>query len=218
MKSKSSCHPPQGITLLELLVILAIIAIGIAILSPAISGRRTPSRIVPCMNNQRQILIGEHIWSADNNGSWRWLRFAENSSNLVATENLAANYFQPLHRDYVKNAAVFVCPMDKNRKAASNGLLSSTNVGYFVSFTAGATNPSLSALTGDRHLTVDSQPLSAGLQSVAANQVVRYTSEFHPNMAGVLGFMDGHVELKRSTNVSSIFQNQNVATNLLAIP
>ena len=217
MKAKVSDQAVNGLSLLELLLVIVLIIILIGMLLPAKTGRGH-ARTAVCMSNQRQILMGEELWQSDNHGSWRWSRFADNPSNLVMSTDVAADYFQPLLRDSTKNSRLFVCSLDKNRSPSNDGTLRNTNVSYFVCFTAGATNPSLSVLTGDRNLAVDKQPLYAGLQLVAARRDVSYDSRLHPNSAGVLGFMDGHAESKRSTNVTLVFKRQNVLTNVLAIP
>ncbi|MDD2708178.1 MAG: prepilin-type N-terminal cleavage/methylation domain-containing protein [Verrucomicrobiae bacterium] len=68
----------KAFTLVELLVVLGIISMLAALLSPALRQAREQSRRIVCMNNLRQIGVALHQYSADNDGrlptidQWRW--------------------------------------------------------------------------------------------------------------------------------------------------
>ncbi len=76
---KSMREQRRGFTLIEMLVVIAIIGVLIAILLPAINAAREASRDAACKNNLRQFGVGMTIW-ADNNkgylcsGAADWLR------------------------------------------------------------------------------------------------------------------------------------------------
>ena len=55
-------------TLIELLVVIAIIAVLAALLLPALLHAKYQARLVSCMSNIRQVIIGVTAYTADNNG------------------------------------------------------------------------------------------------------------------------------------------------------
>jgi prepilin-type N-terminal cleavage/methylation domain-containing protein len=59
-------------TLIELLIVIAIIAILASMLFPALNIAREKAKSTACQNNLKQ--IGEALWlyADDNNGLWSW--------------------------------------------------------------------------------------------------------------------------------------------------
>ncbi len=57
--------PSFGFTLVEMLVVIAIIAILASIIFPVFAGAKENARKVSCINNQRQIALGIQIYSQD---------------------------------------------------------------------------------------------------------------------------------------------------------
>ncbi len=62
--------PPRAFTLLELLVVVAILAILAGLLLPALTGAKLRAQGAVCINNQRQLLLAGQFYADDNHG---WL-------------------------------------------------------------------------------------------------------------------------------------------------
>src|ERR1022692_4051019 len=56
----------KGFTLVELLVVMAIIAILAALLLPALSRAKAKALTVACLNNLKQLETAWHVYTADN--------------------------------------------------------------------------------------------------------------------------------------------------------
>jgi len=59
---------PRGFTLVELLVVVAIIALLLAILLPALGKARAVANTVACMSNERQIALATTMYASEHNG------------------------------------------------------------------------------------------------------------------------------------------------------
>jgi len=64
LKSRRAC---EGFTMIELLVVLAIISILAALLLPALAGARAKAKAVTCLNNERQLGLAAEIYTDDFN-------------------------------------------------------------------------------------------------------------------------------------------------------
>ena len=56
----------HGFTLLELLVVVAVIGLLLALLLPVVVGAKEPARRAGCQNHVRQFIIGLHVYGSEN--------------------------------------------------------------------------------------------------------------------------------------------------------
>jgi prepilin-type N-terminal cleavage/methylation domain-containing protein/prepilin-type processing-associated H-X9-DG protein len=108
---------PAGFTLVEMLIVIAIIAVLVAIMFPLARGMRERAQSAKCVQNLRQIGIGLHAYTSGNNG-----RFPDGAADVswapgittsrcwydAAAENMGREYI-PYHKgDPLPEA--FGCP------------------------------------------------------------------------------------------------------------
>lgn len=67
-RSGSGHQPPGAFTLVELLVILGMLAVGAALLTPALARTPPNSKAFQCLNNHRQLCRAWLMFADDNNG------------------------------------------------------------------------------------------------------------------------------------------------------
>lgn len=101
MKGRSSCSM-MAITLLEVMVVIAILALLMAIAVPSLAHVREKGRRVACMNNLRQIIQGSLLYADDFQGHF---------SNALYDTNDVLSYLYPGYVDAFKS---YICPSTEN--------------------------------------------------------------------------------------------------------
>ena len=87
-----------GFTLIEMLVVMAIIAVLIGLIFPAVSGMAERGKTVQDMNNLRQLGLGMQTYLNDNDGAF-----------FLPTEN----WMTALHPKYLPSWKILQSPFDK---------------------------------------------------------------------------------------------------------
>lgn len=214
--------PASAFTLLEVLVVIFIAFVVFAMLQPAIYRKPTGLNLnIRCLSNQKQIALGLIMYEVDHRGQFPWQ--GQNTNGVVAKfirNGQAASQFKLLS-NYPNDANVFVCPSDRTKRMATNfAAMTDANTSYFVSFDFG-TNQATALLTGDRHLIGNGKPVPPGLFAYSNGFAMNWSHELHGKVKmpyGNLSFADGHAQGVRGTDLTSIFEQQGSAINILAIP
>jgi len=135
----------RGFTLVELLIVIAIIATLVGLLLPAVQGAREAARRMSCSSNMRQIALATLVYEstkrrlppsmlhtpgttfANNNGSWsihgRILPFIEEASAAVRIDLEVAYDMPPNSTSGVPTTRipVFLCPSEANDRIRTKG-------------------------------------------------------------------------------------------------
>jgi len=195
----------RGFTLLELLMVIAIIAILAALLLPGIEKVRRKSREANCASHLRQQGLAFHYYRNDHEellptgvalraGGVRELFFNGKFLNPGFATNLH-RIFEPLSNTLLA-PKLLVCPADRRvnlRAAEGFASLAASNVSYFaVVALPGRLEDSRLVLAGDAART----NLLGEHRDLLANEqcVVYQTWARHSGTRGNLLFMDGRVE------------------------
>jgi prepilin-type N-terminal cleavage/methylation domain-containing protein/prepilin-type processing-associated H-X9-DG protein len=196
----------RAFTLVEMLVVIAIIAILAALLLPVLMRGKQSAQRIECVNNLQEIGTAFQIFAHDHRGQFPMQTpIAEGGSMELVQAGLNINgtfYFSYRHLQTLANELVtprvLVCPSDLAREVAPNfSLLRNSNVSYFVGAYADYNAPQ-TVLAGDRNIT-NSAGATASL--VRGSYNLRWTSEIHAFKGNVL-FSDSHVEQKNNDHLT----------------
>src|SRR4051812_49004211 len=154
-------YPVPAFTLVELLVVCAIISILASLLLPALGKAKMRAQRVACISNLRQIGTAFAIFAHDpeHHGEFP----ARVSTNLngalefVPQDAAIAEVFQVFNcvGSELSTPKILRCPTDRRSAASSFSTLQQTNVSYFIGAQASPNSPqTISA--GDRNVTFKS--------------------------------------------------------------
>ncbi|MEO7299433.1 MAG: type II secretion system protein [Verrucomicrobiota bacterium] len=215
MKTSVQNQSKSGLTLVEVLVVIAVLAILAAFLLstlPPVSGRENR---ITCVNNLKQVALAFRIYAGDNRNHYP-TDLSTNDQPVVNELTPVYQYFQSLSNE-IGTVKVVICPADEKRKVAQNfSTLRDVNISYFVGLDANENLPT-SILLGDRNLKNGVEP-DHGILRLTTNQMVEFTEEIHSRQ-GNIAIGDGSVQRVSSARLrSEIIRNLPLATNRIKLP
>ncbi len=130
MKAKSDIKCQQnGFTLIELLVVIAIIAILAAMLLPALTKAKGRALRIGCVNNVRQIAMGNPLFAGDNNDQLPCAQYLDDKGNYLNWIDDIGQYLGIKDRQapqgFSQESRVLECPAHHPKATpAANGFCS----------------------------------------------------------------------------------------------
>ena len=218
MKPRSSHRTNHALTLVEVLAIIAVLAIVGAILLPALAAAKRKSARIGCLNNLKQIGLAYRVWQGDNSDIYPMGISVTNggSMELVATGNVTQTFLAMSNE--LGASKILHCPQDaKHIEAVSFDRMTSSNISYFVAANVTNSVDPQSILSGDDNLEVSGLPVKSGLLVLWSNHPVSWTSARH-KFAGYILVNDGSVQSVSKNGLLQALRQTGVATNHLAIP
>lgn len=217
MKPRVSHHKTAALTLVEVLVVIAMLAVLAAMLLPAQSHPRKAMQI-QCVNNLKQIGLAYRIWAGDQTAKFPMEVSVTNGGTmgLADGQNAWINYF--VMSNELSTPKILHCPADANSFAATNFSVgfNNQNVSYFVGLDASDEYPQR-FLSGDDNFEISGVPIKSGLLELSTNVPIAWTTARH-NIVGNIGLADGSVQQTTTVGLQAALQQTGLATNRLAIP
>lgn len=123
-------------TLIELLIVIAIIAILASMLLPALNQARSTARRTTCTSNQRQVMLGIIPYAADNSG-FMLLTDDQRPNDLHSRQSrywpsvlINNNYVGSYSSSDERPVKLFVCPEQQNRYASNEWKIYNPVISY----------------------------------------------------------------------------------------
>jgi len=210
-----SPHRQRAFTLLEGLVVGAVVLLLLAIFLPALAASKRKSSKLGCNNSLKEVGIAFRIWEGDNGDKYPMAVPAAlgGAQELIATGNVTA-CFQVMSNE-LANPRILICPNDTHHTYATNfENLGHSNVSYFIGLNATEDNPQ-SPLSGDANLVLDGRPVPAGILNLWTNNV-GWTLDRHGGFGNVV-LGDGSVQTVRQIGFTSSAGTY-MATNCIVLP
>jgi competence protein ComGC len=218
MKPRLSSRPEAGLTLLEVGVIVAIVAILAVVLLPSLQNARQKAWKISCVSNLKMNGLAYTVWEQYHGQVYPMGVSITNggSMEMVATGNVVQTFM--VMSNELSTPEVLWCPADAAHVCASTfGGLSNSNLSYFVDADLTNENSPQAILSGDSHFEIGGKPVSAGLLSLSTNDSVAWSGARHGH-SGSLAMADGSVQCLTPAGLQASVVTTGLATNHLAIP
>ena len=211
----------SGLSLVELLVMLGVIAIVAGILLPSIARQRAAvegRKRSACVSNLKNVGLAFRIFATDNNDLFPARLMMSNGVELTSIDVLRV--YRDLSNE-LSTPKLLHCPMDTKREPddwnkINFDTITAKNISYFTSLSADESMPQV-ILGGDRNLTTNGVAVWPGLFAMATNARVGWTKEMHVEHGEVV-MSDGSVQQMSSSRLNASLKDQGIATNYLSIP
>ncbi len=166
-----------GLTILEVLVVLAIVVVLAGILMPPSTHNKSRARRISCVGNLKQLGTGLRLFANDADGKYPFKCFTTGSTN-VDVRSIPGGWSEhptnlwklfQLARNDISSPRILLCPADRAKVPASDFLSGPTAtaesfphpskrnnaLSYFLALDAKEARPTI-MLVGDRNLARDS--------------------------------------------------------------
>jgi prepilin-type processing-associated H-X9-DG protein len=228
MKIFASRKAARALTLIEVLIIVAVLMLLAAVFLPALAKPKKHAPYIICVNNLKQVGLAFKIWAEDNHDQYPMQVSVTNGGTMELREGPNAYLHFQVMSNELNSPMLLFCPKEsdprrecattfaaRTRMAGQVPFTGNSNLSYFVGVDATKSNLTM-FLAGDRNIT-NGTPIKNGLLELTTNRLAGWTAEMHVNQGNVC-LADGSVQAFNTPGLRDALQNTGVTTNRLAMP
>lgn len=204
----------RAITLIEALVVLAVIALLLGMLLPALRPPRVRVKAINCVNNLKQVGIAFRIFATDHHDLFPQ-RLSTNAGGTLELDADIAAHFRALSNE-LAIPKMLACPLDSRPSARDFGAFAASNVSYFLGMEADEMQPQM-ILSGDDHLTTNGVRIKSGWLLPQTNLLVGYGSDRHAG-CGYVVMSDGSAMQLSPARLEGMLRSSPNFTNRFLLP
>jgi type II secretory pathway pseudopilin PulG len=208
-------HATTAFTLLELLMILAIVVISVGMISPPFAGARQKAQRIKCVGNLKNIGLSFRIFATDHGNLFPW----QSTNTLGELRNDLTKdplfYFVGLSNE-LSTPRLLHCPADTRSPRDDWTKLALTDLSYVLCLNSAETYPQ-SLLSADRNLTTNGVRLKTGVYRLNPDANVGWDNTQHKNQ-GDTCMGDGSVQQLSAGRLRAQFADTGQSNIVLSIP
>ena len=220
-------HPSsrRGLTLVEVLVVVAVLFVIWAIFWPTTHGNKARPERIACVNNLKNLGLAMRVFSTDHGDKWPMDLSVTNHGTrewLNAPSQLWRHWLSQSNE--LSTPKMVLCPADKERQPPKpltwDQITDNSHLSYFLGLDAHEDNPQ-TLLAGDRNLTTNGVAVGPGRLLLTTNLTLGWTKDLH-NRAGNVLLGDGSVQQTTGGRLSEAWHDANtrsgLTTNVWIVP
>ncbi len=221
MKARRATRSTDSLTLVETVVVIAIVAVLVGMLLPALVLTKKRGCRILCVNNVKQVALVFRVWANDHNDKFPMqVPVADGGSLEWIESGMVAPHYRVMSNE-LSIPKILICPDDSTRKGALNFETNFTdaNISYFVGVDGSVDRPGM-LVSGERKITLNRAQLKRGLWSLDTNQNLGWARQIHLRhpYAGNVALANASVHQVDGSGLRNLLANSGVATNRLTIP
>lgn len=206
----------QALTLIELMVVLAIVVLIAALVLPAWNRAGERARRIRCVSYLKQIGLGLHIFASDHTNAFpAGVRTNFGGAKEYVQVGEVFRHFLCISNE-LSTPLILTCLSDTRKPARNWSSLSKSNVSYFLNLDANEEDPT-TILAGDRNLFINGKREPPGPLTLTTNSLVTWDKDMHRESGNIL-FGDGHVDKVSTARLLEQVRVMEIPTNRLLIP
>jgi prepilin-type N-terminal cleavage/methylation domain-containing protein len=232
-KNKTATRGRRGFTLVELLMVIAVLGVIAAVILPKLARPNNTYSRTYCVNNLKQVGLAFGTWKLDNGDRFPMeVPVNEGGTNFGTmdfTNGISTYRHFLVMSNELSTPKILICPQEKDpqRTCATTFTVSgqpmpgnilfnsNSNLSYFVGLDASDTKNPKQILAGDRNLT-NGFSLRAGVMDSQPGQPFGWQQSHHM-VQGNVALSDGSVQQMSSSRLRS-WISDNALTNRLSMP